>query len=211
MGLAEFWKLSDDETEYFLELVNLARASHPALLRRSRERLERLSRSAETERKESGATSRAVAESGVYYSSWHWSAVHILVSIPRYATVDAIAQALGLERGLVQHTLSGLGAQGLVEQHDGKWRCLPTHLHLPADSPFSAMNHANWRSRAVLDAQLPGARGLHYTGVQSHSRAALQSVRARLLETIEDTRRTFSSSPEETLSCVTVDFFEVVN
>jgi uncharacterized protein (TIGR02147 family) len=209
IGLCEFWHFDEDETDYFLELVNLARSQHPSLAKRIKNKLKKYREKHEKRTKRSGASEVIVNEQWLYYSQWHWSAIHILVGIQRFQKIDAIAKCLGLPEHLVRDTLEILKQQNLVDHENGKWVIKPIHRHLSSDSPLNAMNHSNWRQRAILDSQFPQPSSLHYTSVQSHGTVDREKLKQIFLDAIGQSRDIISRSPNEEMTCLCLDFFSL--
>lgn len=209
IGLCEFWHLGDDETEYFLELISLARSQHPSLVKRIKNRLRNYREKYEKKTKRSGASEVVVSEPWLYYSQWHWVAIHILTGIPRFQKIDAIAKCLEIPENLVKETLEILKQQNLVDLQNGKWTIKPVHRHLPSGSPLNPMNHANWRQRAVLDSQFPRPNSLHYTSVQSHGAIDRDKLKQIFLDAIGQSRDIISHSPDEEMTCLCLDFFSL--
>lgn len=209
IGLCEFWHLGEEETEYFLELVNLARSQHPSMIRRIKNRLDSYREKHEQQTKKKGASEIIVNEEWRYYSQWHWSAIHILVGIPRFQKIEAIAKCLELPEGLVSETLQSLKQQGLVDLQNGRWVIKPIHRHLASDSPLNMMNHSNWRQRAILDSQSLHSSSLHYTSVQSHSLGDGSKLKQIFLDAIGSSRNIVSKSADEEMSCLCIDFFNL--
>ncbi len=207
-NLGLFWKMEQDEKEYFLELVNLARAGTKPLLELTRNRLREI-RNRRLDLTNRFNAARIEAEETPYYSSWIWSALHVLVSIPEFQTVENMSRRLELPAVTVVRFLMTLKEMGLVQEKDGSWTSIQTDLHLSRHSPWNAIHHNNWRQRAVLNSQLCSLEDLHYTAVVSMSRKDFGRVKELLVEAIEKKRRVVVNSPEEDVFCVGVDLFRV--
>jgi hypothetical protein len=102
-------------------------------------------------------------------ASWHGAAIHVLVGIPEFQSVEAISSRLRLAPNLVLETLSKLEAMGLVKSKGRNWTRLPGHLHLGDKSPMVGVHHSEWRQKALESTRHSETDGLHYTLVQSHS------------------------------------------
>ena len=209
MGLVEFWNLNERETEYFLELVTLARSSYPPLIKVIKEKLRNLREKYENQTKSAGASEIIVDNQWLYYSQWYWSAIHILVGVPGFQSVSAIAKGLSLDELLVEQALQILKQQGLVEQEKNRWIIRPGHRHLAAESHLNSMNHGNWRQRAVLDSQRPKSDSLHYTSVHSHSRKDWEVIKQVFLDGIAKSRSIIRPSANEEMSCLCIDAFRL--
>ena len=208
MGLAIFWNLTSDETDWLLELLNLARAETEPLKRKIRERLKDLKTKRENlAEKFKKPRISASDKEYAYYSSWHWSAIHIITSIPTFRKVEAISERLNLPRDFVRECLKKLELMGLVKSVGSEWRIIPGGLYIPRESFLSSSHHANWRQRAVMDAQRQAGDVIHYTDIASHSFGDYEKIKMILLDVIDKTRKIVKPSKEEEISCLCLDFF----
>lgn len=209
-GMCEFWSLNDSEALYFLRLVEIARAAHPHYRKKLERELSRLRQAHENISKRLAQPSLEIKDVQVsYYAAWYWSAIHIIVSIPHFQTVAKISRRLQLPESLVVHTLEELKKFGLVTSAKDKWIFSSTTLHLPKDSPLSALHLDQWRRQAVQAAQTPGADGVHYTTVQSLSRADFDRLKLIFLQSIDQFQQIALPSNEEELAGFNLDFFRV--
>lgn len=209
-GLCEYWGFDNEERDYFLELVNLARAGSPIL------KTILLKRLAEIRAKHEDLASRykkresiREKDQALYYSSWHLSAIHILLTISEFRTVEEIAKRLSLPPSMVQQSLQQLTRIGLAVRKSGVWLPTENDLHLPKDSPFTSMNHSNWRHRATLDSCRREKGGVHYTTVHSVSRSDFEKIKEMALRFLDQTRAVVRTSPEEEVTCMTLDWFVI--
>lgn len=208
--LAVFWTLSPVETEYFLELVNLGKTSLPLLTRRIRNRL--LSLKAESENlsnRFSATTTLDHEKEMLYYSAWHWSAIHVLVGIQGFQTAEKIAKRLNISLSLTVELLSKMEKMGLVKRKNENWSRAPGHSHLSKDSPMIKVHHTNWREKAVQDSLSPTNDSLHYTLVQSHSQIDFDQIKQLLLDSLDKCREVMKPSAREEMTCLCLDFFRV--
>ena len=209
VNLCTFWSFNRQQTEYFIELVNLARCGNPRLRRYLEGRLESLRKEREDLNKRyPGKSVIADKHALTYYSSWHFSAIHILTTISGYQTVKAIATRLQMAEHAVGECLESLKEMGLVLNRGGKWESTDTVVHLPKGSPLNSVNHNNWRQRAVLDSTDKGSIGVHYTSIGSISSEDSEYLKEMILKFIDDSRKIIVPSKEEKLVCINCDFFE---
>lgn len=209
-GIARFWRLTEGETEYFIGLLEMARAGS----KEYREFLSRKNQDLKTRNEElSKVVERPTAlpteKDLFYYSSWQMSAIHILASIPTFQTSTAIASRLGLPESQVKQSLAQLQAFGFVEHANGKWKFRALEQHIPKSSPLSVFHHSNWRQKAVMDSQDPAGSGVHYTVVQSLSVKDFERLRESTLRHIREFQAVAGPSKEEELVCFTCDYFRV--
>jgi uncharacterized protein (TIGR02147 family) len=208
-GLSLFWRLSEDERDYFLELVNFARAGSMNLRKILKQKLDSMKRSHEDLATRFKKEAPIVEQEQVlYYSSWHWSAIHILLSVPGFESVDKIARRLSLSSQVVELSLQALEKMNLVARAETHWRATKHDIHLPRNSPLTSSNHMNWRHRAVLSSQSHNEKSLHYTAVHSLSHADYQRVTELLFSLLDRSRSLIGPSKEETIACMNIDWFE---
>lgn len=210
LGICEFFHFNEDETRFFLGLVDHARAGTPRLRKRISQQLHEIrERNTVLEKKIDAKVIQSTEENFLYYSSWIYAAVHVAVSIHELQTPHQIAQHLQLARETVENVLVFLESQQLVAKHSGKWNYVTGERHLSRQSALVALHHNNWRQRAVLSAQSSPNGNYHYTGVSSLSRHDFHAVSAILLEVTEKIRKLTRVSTEEELVCLNMDFFKV--
>lgn len=211
LGIARYWEFSDAEVDFLLLLLDFARAG-------TRELKDHFQAKIKTIRKEredlAARLKKPKFETGeketLYYSSWFWSAFHVMVSIPEFQTAKKIAQRLSLPIEFVESALERLEGFGIVVRKGQGWTYGTGDVHIPRDSLLVGVHHNNWRQRAVADSTSPlGSDGVHYTSVYSLSRADYQHLKEKMLELIEYSRLKVADSKEEEIVCFLCDIFPV--
>lgn len=213
LKLATYWGLSDDERDYFLDLVQLARASSPELRALLGRRLGQLRKRNEdlSVRLKQPPKLEDTETQWIYYSSWQMAAVHLLLMTPEHRTPEALAARLRVPVSTIEWLLLRLESIGLVRRTVKQWESLQSHLHLSRTSPVSPVNHLIWRHRAIDDlyADPAGSQGMHYTVLLTLSRADIEKVKETLRAAIENVQRIVAPSREEELICFSCDVFQV--
>ncbi len=211
-GLCIFWSLPQLDTDYFLNLVALARAGSPHLKKILQDKQRDIKRQA-SDLSQRLKSVQALNEEmcAAYYSSWHWAAIHMLTSIKRYQTPQLIAERLSLPIALVNETLAGLERMGMIKrQRPGGWKPTQNDMHLPIESIHNVVNHFSWRQRATAHMQLSrGFTDIHYTGAHTMSLRDAEKIKELLRQALTDSREIIKPSPEEECFAMMVDFFPV--
>ena len=209
-GLCRFWQFSEEQTSYFLDLVQIERSSSPHLTSFLKARLETIRRSA-ADLSTRYKTEAPIDDASImrYYSAWYWGAIHVLLSIPNQWSDSKIAAHLRLPLQQVSETLVGLAAMHLVEKKPDGWVTTKNSLHLPRGSPLTALNHFNWRNLALSRLLESPNEGLHYTAIQALSVEDAKRMQERIMACIDETRAIVAPSPEEKMVAFTCDFFSV--
>lgn len=147
-------------------------------------------------------------DQAIFYSSWHYGAVHVLVSVPGCNTVQGISDYLALPISRVSEIVQFLLSVGLIIQRGDRFEVGTSHIHLENDSPMIAKHHTNWRMQAIqsLDHQRP--EDLHYSSVITASYEDSSKIREIMVKAIEDIRAVVRPSKDEAGFCYALDFFE---
>jgi hypothetical protein len=210
LRLAQFWNLTSDERDCFLDLIQLARAATPELRAFLERRLSELRKKNETLARRFDLPALETTETQwAYYTAWHFGAIHMALTIPELRTGSSLARRFHLPLETIESSLASLQQMGLCERKGERWLPTQSNLYIDRRSPASPVNHMIWRQRAIEDIFRSPGKGLHNTVLHTLSRADLDQVRAMILDLIERTRQIVVPSKEEALVCICVDLFEV--
>jgi uncharacterized protein (TIGR02147 family) len=209
-ALTRFLALRMDEAEYFVLLVEYNRAGTHELrqffrrqLKQRREQNQKLKNRVVTK----GEVSPV--DQAQYYSSWHYQAVRMLLSIPGYRSPAAIAGKLQIDVERVNEILSFLLDRGLIAESAGQYRITSKTLHLGDDSPLISKLHANWRIKTLQKLDRRNAEDLHYSSVVSLSHSDFAKVREILVKAMLSSHKVIGPSAEERLCVFALDFYEL--
>lgn len=210
LGISLYLKLSTEETDFFLLLLELERAGSQQLKKYLLEKIKKIRAERDDLSKRLALPRLEIGEKEtLYYSAWYWSALHVMVSIPEYQTAEAMARRLQLPVGLVEEALHHLSRFNIIKREGRNWKLGTADIHIPKTSPLIGVHHNNWRQRAVLSSTLPQNPGVHYTAVYSLSEADFKHLKEKLNEFVEYTRKVVRPSKEEALVTFACDLFEV--
>lgn len=145
----------------------------------------------------------------IYYSSWLYAAVHILVTISDYKTRSQISKRLNIPEPRSQAVLEFLVSKGLLIVDAGNYSIGKAHIFLGSDSPSIVQHHTNWRIKAIESLDRVESRDLHLSTVLSLSKSDVRRAKEILIQSIQEVRKLARESTEEELHCFSLDFFEV--
>lgn len=204
-----FFGLSREETAYFECLVDHERAASAVYKRHLENRMEEIRQDAAHITSKTQKSGNANEHEALYYFS-HWlpCAVHLLTSVPEFQETTSMAARLGVPLPLVRQTLSELQGMGLVKQEKTRWVFAGSSKWMPRESPLVSFHHQNWRQLAFENSRLPRAGGIHYTMVQTVSKADLEKLRKMVREFMDQTNKVAEPSSPEVLTTLNIDFFE---
>lgn len=203
-----FLSHSDDESSYFLNLIQYERAGTESLRLFFKKQLTVIvERRLDLKTRLTFEKSLLPEMQSIYYSSWHYAAVHVLSSIPELNTREKLAHFLKLPATRIAHVLEFLCRTGLLKESRGHYAIGTAAIHLGKESPHIARHHANWRLRAVDAIENAPSTGLHYSSVATMSVNDSVKVRKIFVEAIEKVRKIIKASKDETGYCYNIDFF----
>ncbi|MGE3975630.1 MAG: TIGR02147 family protein [Bdellovibrionales bacterium] len=209
LELSEFLGLSEIERDFFLLLVDHARAS----TQKWKSFIEKKIRLKKTEAR--NLKSRLQPEKDIveevrstFYSNWYYSGIRLSTSIKSFSTLESIAHHFQLPRPLVAEVLEFLIRQRLVVEKDGRYAIGPKSTHVESTSPLVNRHHANWRIKGLQKMGHMDSEELFFTGPLSLSKKALEEIRSDLTNFIQDTTMKVKESDSEILACLNIDWFK---
>lgn len=206
--LCDYLRLDDEETDYFLLLVEYARAgSHKLKKRLERQMKARQERAKKLETRVK-ATELTEQDKAVFYSSWMYAGVSILCDLENYNDAESIAQRLNLPRNQVQKVLDFLLQRQLVAESKGQLKLGTTRTHIGSSSPLVSRHHQNWRVQAFTKMIQADEDQFFYTGPMTLSVDVAEWVRRELPAFVERINAKVIPSPSEVVRCLNIDWYE---
>lgn len=210
--LCGFWKFSAQETDYVLALHQAERTQSPDLRSHYRSRAEQL-------KQENGTLAQRVqAKSDTelsslhalrYYSSWHYAAIHVLVSVPHFQSESALSLRLRIPLERVERVVDDLCACGLIHKTGKRLSIAHWNTHVDERNPLAQVHHQNWRVQCAERVQQANGDDLHYTAVHSLSKKDAAQLRQDLIDFIRSSREIVSGSSEEQAAALLIDFYSL--
>lgn len=208
--MSGYLSLSETEREYFLCLVQHAKAGTKNLQRHLESKLEDMRRkSQDLSSKFENKIEMTNAEKGEFYSNWQYAAIHLAIDLPKGATVEGIADALALPQQLVAEKIKFLARCGLCEIHSGKIRFGTPWTHVDAKSPFVGNHHRNWRLKAMERHPNLSDSELAVSAPVVLSKKDAQVFRKKLITLIEDLKEIVTESKSEVIMNFNLDWIKI--
>lgn len=197
-----------DQSLFFLFLIQFVRAGTPALKKIFEEQLQVL-REKQFILKDRLEFKKTLSreDQATFYSSWHYGAIHVLVSVPGCHTERGLSEYLGLPVERVAEILQFLVGVGLVVRKSGHYEIGTSHIHLEHDSPVISKHHTNWRLQSIQSLDRISKQDLHYSSVITASKKDADEIRSVLVKAIEEVRAIVKGSKDEEGFCYSIDFF----
>ncbi|MBI4041625.1 MAG: TIGR02147 family protein [Deltaproteobacteria bacterium] len=208
-----FLKLSSDEVDFFILLIQFDRAATAPLKRFFLEKMNRMLTDQLTlEKKLQSKKHIRLSEQEQYYRSWYVAVIHVMVTIPQFRTADALAHYLNLPLREIQSVLDFLQSCRLIEKKDHQYLPKKVRLHLGSSSPLIQRNHMNWRIKtleALQNLRASEDKTLHYSSVFTASEQDLLNLKQMIVDLLQRTEKTIDVSPAHLVHCLHIDFFPI--
>lgn len=207
---SRFLQHSEDEHEYFLLMIQRDRSGTFSLKKHFEKKLtEILQHRLQVAKRIEQQTTLDPTQQAIYYSSWLYAAIHMIVSLPHVNTKEEIAQYLRADSSRVHDVLEFLLQHGLVIKDGNELKVGTARVFLGNSSKHILRHHANWRQQAIDSLDRETNRDLHYSSVFTISVNDAATIKDKLLEAIKANADVIKQSGEEELFAISVDFFSV--
>jgi uncharacterized protein (TIGR02147 family) len=210
--LIRYLALSDLEGNFFLGMVEKERAGNQELRDLVEWKQERI-------KKEWTALRRfkpkrfefSDEDKAVYYGNWYFSAIRILLAIPKFQNEQALIDHLKISPKQVREALNFFLERGFITKDGDSYR--PDFGKLTsgagAGSIFQKNHHKNWRSQGLVSIDNKRKSDLHLTHLFSISKKDMAQIREKLIWTVQEIAKTVEHSKDEEAGCICLDFFHI--
>lgn len=208
--LNKFFDHTKDESRFFILLIQIGRAGSAELIEFFKNEMKEIvDKRSDLKNRLGMKSALKQVDQQVYYSSWLYQCVHILVSIPEFQSVIAISRHLNLPREKIIEVVTFLEETGLIQKKGAHYEIGVIRTHLSKDSPQIQRLHTNWRMQAIRSIDINDPSDLHYSTLVSISSADVPRVKEILIKAIEQCRTVIRDSKEEKIQSICIDFFGV--
>ncbi len=209
-ALNRFLHHTDDESHYFLLLLQKDKAGTKTLETYFQKQLDELNLKRLDLSKRLGAqNSLSEEDRSRYYISWIYGALHMAVTVPQLRTREKMIEHFNISAERFQQAIEFLLRTGLVQEKGREFHPGTTFMRLGNDSHQIIKHHTNWRNQAIESLDRQTIRDLHYSAVVTRSEKDVLKIKDRLLQSINDNLEIVKASPEEKVYVYALDFFEL--
>lgn len=212
MRFCAFAKLLDDETEFFIDLLNRDRAC----TKESKTHFDRIVHRKLLERnslqKRAGLKATLTREQEIlYFQSIIHPLVHAALHLKHVQGPIQLSTTLGFSKSEIIDSLHLLEELGLATKQQETWH--PTHksIHVGKQSPLNRAYHVNWRLKIaaqLLDGQRTDEH-THYTSIFCIAQHDVERIRGLILNNLETVRKEMVASDSEQLVALCLDYFPI--
>ncbi len=206
------FKLSEEESEFFIDLLNRDRAGTSQAKLHFQRIINRKILERRSFQKRNKLQSVLKENQEVkYLASWIPSAVYGALHIPGLQTAKKIGDYLNLDTRVAEATLASLKSLNLVLLRKDNWVPTEHDLHISKDSAFAGHYHGSWRLKTASRlAELPRTiHQTHYSSVFAISNQVAEEIREVILRNLTDIRKKMVSAPSEQLFVLCLDFYPI--
>jgi uncharacterized protein (TIGR02147 family) len=205
-----FWGHSDEQSSYFLLLVNHARSGTDVLrgqffraIEKERNQYWTLRQRLQTKKKLSPEAQQ------IYYSSWQYAAVMMALTVPSLRSKEALVSHFKFSAKRTSEILDFLTAAGLAQAKGQVYLPGESWIHIGSDSDLAKKDDLNWRLKSIQSLEALSPADFRYHSVVSLSEADFQLVRTKLIQVLEEIRKIIRDSKEEKVASLIIDLFNV--
>lgn len=207
--ISSYIGLDQLSTEYFLFLVQHAKANTSQLKKYLEHKMSELKKESQSLTAHIGNERPQVEIESRYYSSWHYIALHILTSCENYQTIENLEKRVHISRSRMLAILNDLKNMGLIDYHSGRWVYKAGAFNLPTEAVMNEVHHTHWRQRALHDVQQMLEKSIHYSSVFSMSKTDYLQLKNDVILFIEKSRKQIEPSAAEETYAFCLDLFLV--
>lgn len=208
--LTELLSLTQNESHFFLLLVQRERAGSFRLKKYFEKQIDKF-KEAQKQLKNRLEIEHEIKpeDQQRYYSSWHYIAIHALISIPEYQKKEVIQKRLNIPIEKVNEVIEFLLRVGLINRVGDNFVMGSRDLHLSSTSPMISKHHSNWRMRGIDALDRLSDDDLHYSGVISVKKEDAMAIKNILIKSLQEVREVIKKSDVEEVYCYTIDLFSI--
>lgn len=210
LKLNAFFFHSKDESKFFLLLVQKDRAGSVELANFFNEEMDEiLNLRKKITNRINFKMQLNIEDQNIYYSSWHYAAVHMLIAIPTFKNATMISNYLKIELQKIKQIIKFLLKVGCIVKNQNGFNVSKKSMHLPYDSSFIQRHHFNLRNVAIRSIENNNPNDLHYSTFVTISNSDVSNIKEILIKAIDDCRKVIRDSKEESLHSICLDFFSL--
>jgi uncharacterized protein (TIGR02147 family) len=206
-----FLKFNQFETQYFLKLVEYARAGNFELKQFFLAEIQKMQEESKKVKNRYDKTHELSDEDKfTFYSDRYYSSIRMASALPTMNTVEDFAEYFDLSLEKTQEIIQFLLERDLCQLTDGKIKRGIRNTFIPSSSPYIKNHHRNWRLYSIQKVdKIDNDKELMYTAPLSLSLEAYEEVRDELLQTIQRVIKKIGPTADETIACLNIDFLKL--
>lgn len=206
--LSEYWHFDSSEQEFFMTQVNYSRAADKNYKASLKKKMEELLQAHNNLSKIVERPQVTEIQSLVeYHSDPRIALAHFLTDCRGYQTKERLAERLRLSLSEVDDLLHFLSKLNLISLEGKMIKFKTGVVHIPRNSPVLSIFLNNWRQMAVQKSLKTKEPSVHFTNIQTISKADLQKLIELANQFIQKAKNQCDQSGYEEVAVINVDVF----
>ncbi len=125
--------------------------------------------------------SLSLEQQAIYYSSWHYAAIHIMTTIKAMQTREALHQYLQIPTDRLNEVINFFVVCTITDSRKGPIDPGVSRIFLGTESAFLNKHHTNWRVRAIESLDRSQASDVHFSGVVSLAKEDVLKLKEKIV------------------------------
>lgn len=209
LAFCDYVAFSEFESQFFLELLHLARAADQRTKKFFAERVDSLRKARLEVTSRLGSKEMTLSEvQQEYYKSWIPQFIHILCQTDGKHSVSSIAATMNLPLQVVEHVVRLLIKGEVLIQAQGHLRSQMDFVHLPDRSPLITQMHQQWRLKVAYDlAKEEINKAFHFSALMSIDKQSADKIKEIISESLLKVKSEVEKAPAQDVYFIGVDFY----
>ncbi|MAF91820.1 MAG: hypothetical protein CL674_11170 [Bdellovibrionaceae bacterium] len=210
LELCQFFALTDLEAEYFLNLVEIARAGSVKLKKHYQKKLDEIRVRANKVKNRIKNTKEFSEEAKAhYYSEWYYGGIRLFCALDEGKSLAEISDFLKLPHRQVKLAVQFLMEYDLLKSQDNRYHWKAQSTYIAKGSPLIPRHHKNWRMKACEECEKDKEEDLFFTAPMVLSRELKDRLKTRILDWIEELSKELKDCNNEELCVLNIDLFKI--
>lgn len=209
IATCDFLGMNDKELDYLLLVFKYERAGSPRLRDIYQQKVSQVRKETILKGRRENEKELSEAQLVKFYSSWIYSAVHMLTTLEKKPDVSAVEKRFGLNRQQAQGILSFLVQCGLAIEKSGRYHEGTSKTVLLKNSPYLMQLHSNWRLKALEKFSRKSEHELMFTSNFSLSHSDFKRLREETILFLQKFMETVDKSHADDVAYLNLDLLWV--
>lgn len=209
--LASHLKLSVAETEFLLNLIIQRKSGNHLLTNFATAKIKNAQNSARAqEKKLDFGLDLSNEERSVFYSSWHYSAIHLFIASSKNGKeLGEIIEYFNLSQVTLESALVFLLSTKLIVQSGNVYLAGADRISIGKEHPVLKSHLTNWRLKALQGFEQLSKDEIMLTTTMAISKSDFEALKALLLELVSKTSSAGEKTDSEQVACLNLDLFVI--
>jgi len=214
LSAGEYINLSESEIDFFILLHSFNKAGTSQLRKYYKTKIDEfIEHSLNLSKRLDVKNTLTEDEKAKYYSSWLYTVIHLMTTLPEKMTIERISSHLSITQSKASDVTNFLQTCGLIQKKNNYYLPGKTRFHLDSNSHLLPLMHLNSRNLVIEKIQKfktsELSSNLIYSSAITLSKDDFKKIKNILISAIQDSKEIIKDSSEEVLGLFNLDFIEI--